>query len=528
MQAETALMGMLVIAVAVAIVVRRLRLPYTVALVVAGLALGAMRPMVPGLDALYGIRLSPDVLFAMLLPGLLYEAAFHISQRDLRRNWRTIGLLAVPGVIVSTAVTGALVWGGSAVFGLGLSLAAALLFGALISATDPISVLAMLKELGVGRRLRMAMEGESLLNDGLAVVMFGAIAGLLGIGAAHGEGHVDAAWVTRLLLWEVGIGVLIGVGLGAVQSFVTTRVDDHLVELTMTMVVAFGSYLAADAVHASGVIAVVAAGVCSGNYGGRMGMSPTTRVTVISTWEFVTFIANSVVFLLIGLEIDLVQLAGRAHLVLGAWLAVLAARAVAVWALVPLLSRTTEKVPRTWKPVLWWGGLHGALSMVLALSLPESFPHRELIVDLTFGTVLLCILVQGFTIKPLLTRLGLSHVDPTRAGIEVLRGRLLAARAAMAPRGRGPRRGQMESVVYESLRDETQAEIDRADEGLQRLGRKRADQVQQEMLDLHRELLMCERDAILRAHVSGTVGDEALRHLLGEVDDRLENLEPQE
>jgi monovalent cation:H+ antiporter, CPA1 family len=527
MQAETALMGLLVIAVAVAIVVRRFRLPYTVALVVAGLVLGAMRPMVPSLEALYGIRLSPDVLFAILLPGLLYEAAFHISLKDLRRNWRTIGLLAVPGVILSAAVTGLIVWGGAAAFGLTLPLLAALLFGALISATDPISVLAMLKELGVGRRLRMAMEGESLLNDGLAVVMFGVLAGLLGLGA-HGEGHVDAAWVTRLLLWEVGVGVLIGVGLGAVQSFVTSRVDDHLVELTMTTVVAFGSYLVADGVHASGVIAVVAAGLCSGNYGGRLGMSPTTRVAVVSMWEYVTFVANSVVFLLIGLEIDLVQLASRAHLILGAWLAVLVARAVAIWALVPLLKRSTEKVPSSWKPVLWWGGLHGALSMVLALSLPETFPHRALIVDLTFGTVLLCILVQGFSIQPLLKRLGLSHVDPTRAGVEVLRGRLLAARAALAELERRHAEGPMESAVYDSLRDETLTEIAHAEKGLYRLGRKRADQVQLEMLELHRDLLMTERDAILHAHVSGTVGDEALRHLLRGVDERLENLEPEE
>lgn len=417
MATEVAVVGLLTIAVLVAIAVRLVRVPYTVALVLTGLVLGAVRPVAPGIEALFAIHLSPDVLFAILLPGLLYEAAFHITLRDLRRNGRLILLLAVPGVLLTAAVIAGLSWGGLALLGTSLPLLAALLFGALISATDPIAVLALLDELDVSRRLRVVMEGESLVNDGVAVVAFAAVAGLIGIGIHGGNGReaVDVAWVVRLLLWEVGAGLAIGVALGAIQSFVTSRLDEHLIEIAMTTVVAFGSYLVADALHASGVLAVVAAGLTSGNYGGRLGMSPRTRVAVNSLWEYVTFVANSLVFLLIGLEIDLIRLGGRFHLVLVAWLAVLLARAVAIWGLTPLLSRSRERVGARWKPMLWWGGLHGALSMALALSLPRTFEHRELIVDLTFGTVLLCILVQGLSVKALVRRLGLSRgADPAR------------------------------------------------------------------------------------------------------------------
>lgn len=525
MAAGTALIGLLVVAVVVAIAVRRVRFPYTVALVAAGLVLGAIRPAIPGLEVLFTIRLGPEVLFALLLPGLLYEAAFHISLTDLLRNGRTIGLLAVPGVVVSAAVTGLLIWGEVRLFGLAMPLLVALLFGTLICATDPIAVLAMLKDLGVSRRLRIAMEGESLLNDGLAVVLFAAVAGLIGIGGHGHVAEVDAAWISRLLLWEVGVGILVGVGLGAVQSFVTSRVDDHLVEITMTTLVAFGSYLLADYIHASGVLAVVAAGLCSGNYGGRVGMSPTTRVAVVSLWEYVTFVANSVVFLLIGLEIDLVRLASRAHLVIGAWLVVLAARAVAVWGLSPLLRATTESLPARWKPVVWWGGLHGALSMVLALSLPREFVHRELIVDMTFGTVLLCLLVQGLSLKPLMRRLGMGGTDRSRIEVDLLRGRLLAARAALAQLKDQHEEGLVSSDLFDSLHAELEQAVSAAEEGLVQVGRNRADRLQEEILQVRRDLLMTERDTLLHSHLSGAIGDEALRDLLREVDERLEFLQ---
>ncbi len=527
MAAEISVIGLLMIAVIVAIAVRLVRVPYTVALVLTGLALGAVRPVVPGIEALFAVHLSPEVLFAILLPGLLYEAAFHISLRDLRRNWRVILLLAAPGVALASAVTAGLSWAGLAVFGVSLPLLAALLFGALISATDPISVLALLKELGVSRRLRVVMEGESLVNDGVAVVMFAAIAGLLAIGMHGGDGHesVDAAWVVRLLLWEVGAGLAIGVALGAAQSFVTSRLDEHLIEIAMTTVVAFGSYLLADGLHASGVLAVVAAGVTSGNYGGRHGMSPTTRVAVTSLWEYVTFVANSLVFLLIGLEVDLVRVGGRVHLVLVAWLAVLAARAVAIWGLTPLLGRSREKVSARWKPLLWWGGLHGALSMALALSLPRTFEHRDLILDLTFGTVLLSILVQGLTVKPLLRRLGLGRSAPGLREYELQYGRRQAATAGLRELNRQHEIGRVETRLFERLERELQGRVEAADRALCEIRRTSEERLEEDAARIRRDVLLAGRDALGNALSSGNLSAEAGEALVREVDAELDDLE---
>lgn len=525
MTAEIALIGLLVVAVGVALVAKRLKVPFTIALVVTGLTLGAIRPVMPGLDGLFAIHLTPEILFAVLLPGLLYEAAFHITIRDVARVWRAIGLLAVGGVAVAALVVGLLTWGGLSLFGAGVPFLAALLFGALICATDPISVLALLKELGVARRLRMVMEGESLVNDGIAVVMFAAIAGVLGVGH-HGAGEtVDAAWILRLLLWEIGVGILVGTTLGAIQSFITSQVDDHLVEITMTVVVAFGSYLAADSLHASGVIAVVSAGILSGNYGGRYGMSPTTRVAVVSLWEVVTFLANSVVFLLIGLETDLVRLAGRAHLIVLAWLAVVVARAVAVWGLAPLLRWSRERLEPKWKTVVWWGGLHGALSMVLALSLPHDFVHRELIVDLTFGTVLLSILVQGLTIKPLLRRLGLGSDGDERIAYDLIHGRMRATGAALRELHRQHEEHRIDNATFDALHEELDARIKQAKLELEEVHHADETRRHEAFTDLRRSLLMIERDSLLSSHSTGAISENAMKDLLREVDERIEELE---
>ncbi len=382
----------------------------------------------------------------------------------------------------------------------------------------------MLGELGVSKRLRLLLEGESLFNDGTAVVVFTAVAALAGA-TAHGTEHVDALWIARLFFWEVGVGFVIGLAIGVAHYWLTSRVDDHLIEITLTTIAAFGSYLVAHSLHASGVIAVVTAGLMAGNFGHRLGMSPSTRVSLITFWEYVTFVANSLVFLLIGLEIDLARLWDHALVIVIAFGATLLGRGVTLGIAIPLISKTREKLPKKWAPLIWWGGLHGALSMVLAMSLPADYVHRGLIIDLAFGTVLLSILGQGLTLGALVKLLKLvpSHKDRRRHG--ELIARLQIAAAARAEVREHRERHQMTATVADRLESELSDTIATHEKDLLQL-RSSSSHLEDEELHAAREhLIDIKQDALAECFASGVIDEEAMQTLVGELDARLNKLE---
>ena len=281
---ETIVIELLLVVTVVALVVRRFNIPYTVALVVVGLLLTLQSPA--------RISLTPELILALFVPPLVFEAAFHINFEDLRRNLTSILVFAIPGVILTMFIVGGLL-----TLATNLSLVSAVVFGALIAATDPVSVVAIFRTLGVPKRLSVLIEGESLFNDGTAIVLFS-----LALTVAL-TGHFNLLTsVGDFLRVSVG-GVLIGIVLGWVISLLIARVDDYLVETTLTTLLAFGSYLLAERLQFSGVLAVVAAGLINGNLG-PCGMSPTTRIVLFNFWEYVAFLANSLIFLLLGLQIN--------------------------------------------------------------------------------------------------------------------------------------------------------------------------------------------------------------------------------
>jgi CPA1 family monovalent cation:H+ antiporter len=392
----TTLIVLFSVATAVAIAVRRLRVPYTVALVVVGLALGALHVVAPP-------HLTKELLFSAFLPGLLFEAAFDIDSHDFWRNKLAISALAVPGVLVAIGLTALVTTAVLGALGLevGFTWRYGIVFGALIAATDPVAVVSVFKYVKAPGRLRTLVEGESLLNDGTSVVLLTLILSYVA-GTQSGAGAMFVEFV-RI----VGGGVLMGLGFGAAASEMTKRVDDAMIEITLTMIAAYGSFALAEQVHVSGVIATVVAGMACGNYGRRVGMSPTTRLAVESFWEYVAFALNSVVFLLIGFEVNVGALAASWPQIVIAYVAVLVSRAGVIAGITLLLRRTRERIPAAWGAALAWGGLRGALSMVLALSLAFEFPHRSLLITLTFGVVLLSLLVQGVTMPWVLEKLGL-------------------------------------------------------------------------------------------------------------------------
>lgn len=391
MRFETVFVTLFSVATAVALLARWLKVPYTIALVVAGLLLGTVHALEPP-------HLTKELLFSVFLPGLIFEAAFHLDVATFWRNKLTINALAVPGVILAIALTALLFWPAVGTLGLlpGLRLSHALCFAALISATDPIAVVALFKRLGAPPRLTLLIESESLLNDGTAVVLFTLTLGLV-------SGKESSALGALLdFVQVVGVGALVGAALGFVVSKLIKRVRDPMIEITLTTITAYGSFVLGDSLHGSGIIATVAAGMLCGSYGARRGMSPSALLAVESFWEYVAFALNSVVFLLIGFAVRIEALLHSFPVILIAYLAVTVVRAGVVFLITLLLRRTAERMQWSWSTVLTWGGLRGSLSMVLALSLEEAFPLRSEIITITFGVVILSILVQGLTMSPLL------------------------------------------------------------------------------------------------------------------------------
>ncbi len=513
---ELVFVALFLVATTVALIARAVRVPYAVALVVAGLALGATHALSPP-------HLTQALLYAVFLPGLVFEAAFHLDFKKFWANKLAINALAVPGLLGAIAI---MAFGLAPVVNrLGLGLGApftvvhAALFAALIAATDPIAVVGLFKSLGAPRRLAVLVEGESLLNDGTAVAVFSLV-----LAVANG-GNLSVAEGVITFVRTVGGGLLVGALAGYATSKATQRIEDPMVEITLTTIAAYGSFALAERLHLSGVIATVVAGMICGNYGARTGMSPSTRLAVESFWEYVAFALNSVVFLLLGFEVHLGALLQAWKPVLVAFVAVTAARAAVVALVGVALRGTRERIPASWVAVLTWGGLRGGLSMVLVLALPRSLPHRELLVTMTFGVVVLSILGQGLSMGPLLRRLGLVAAGTDRVRYEVVRGEQRATKAALAALDQASVRGGMSESVRDELRGEYNQRLAASDEHLRAMHLAHEALRHEERHALARQLLLVEKDAAQRAHREGAIGAEAAEELLREIDARLVALE---
>lgn len=393
------MIALLGVAMIVAILARRLRLPYTVGLVVAGLGLAAAR-----LET--GANLTHDLIFDLILPPLLFEAALNLDWRELRADLAPILALSTIGVAISAAIVAA-----GMVRLIGWPIPSAVIFGILIAATDPIAVIAMFKDTGVKGRLRLLVESESLFNDGVAAVLF-ALA-LIWAQAGSNNG-LAASELSRAIATVAGGGIVLGLASGALAILVAGRTSDHLVETALTAVAAYGSFLLAEHFHLSGVLACVSAGLVMGNLGllredDQSSLSARARTFVVEFWEFAAFIANSLVFLLIGLRAGAIPFAGIGLTTLViANLLVLLGRALTVYPLCLGFAGSRWRIPMARQHVLWWGGLRGALALALALSLPESLPYRDEIVIAAFGVVTFSVIVQGVTMPILLRWLGVA------------------------------------------------------------------------------------------------------------------------
>lgn len=430
---EVNILFLLLTASLAAVTLKRLRFPYTVGLVLLGLLLGALGDWVPALEVFTTLNLSHDLILFVFVPPLIFESALNLDGRLLLRNLPPVLTLAAPGLLISTLIVGGLV-----TWGTPLTLGPALLFGSLISATDPVAVIALFKELGAPKQLAVLIEGESLFNDATAIVTFNIILALVLSGAPlSGQTLIDGGINFAVsFVGGLGVGALLGY---LAQLPMRWAKGNPLVLSTITLVFAYGAFIVAEEIFAvSGVIAVVSAGLVIGWFIDIF-IDPEVKKFCQEFWEYVAFLANSLVFLLVGITaagFDVFsQLTQTQTLLVSfgvALLAILVARAVVVFGLTPLVNALRPKHQVGWRfqVVSYWGGLRGAVCLALALSFDPNFPDRDLIVLLTLGIALFTLLIPGTTIAGLMSRLGLDRppaVDQIKRGF----AKVIANQAAL-------------------------------------------------------------------------------------------------
>ncbi len=502
------LLVLLLVASATSVLVKWIKMPYAVALVLAGMIIGISHGMKQ-------VIMTPEMVLLIFLPALLFEASWNLEIKALKRDWRAISVLATIGVVLCMVTVAAVLH-----YVGGFSLPLALLFGAMVSATDPVSVIALFRQMGIDKRLTLILEGESLFNDGTAVVLFKLVLAVIIAG-----GHWSIASVMTSFVLVVLGGALLGIAIGVAASYITKAFDDHLLETTLTMITAYGSFILAEHLGVSPVIAVVAAGVVLGNFGGKHSMSASTRLAVNSFWEYAAFLVNSILFLLIGLQIDIPLMLKDAELIGFGILAVMVSRFIVIYGLCTFLSSKTRPIPTVWRHLLFWGGLRGALVMALALSLPLDFASRQQIINLTFGVVLFTLLIPGLTMNPLVKLLGMKTKQTDLTEFQENKSLLLAHKSEMSEIERLFKEERITASAYEAIKLDISKRIQQINEEFIKteLEHHMMEKYSTQQAQIH--LLEFRKDFLAQLKNQGHLTDDAYNNLVVPIEQELNLLQ---
>jgi CPA1 family monovalent cation:H+ antiporter len=505
--------------------------PYTVALLLAGLAMSAVVSVynIPIVEHVFGqVSLSHDIILFVLLPPLLFEGAATTDLGRFRRNIVPILTLAVPGLITAVILLGAV---GTWAFGFDLLIA--LLFASMILPTDPVSVLALFEEVGAPERLSVLVEGESLVNDGVGVVIFSTLLALVTSGTEPSSllNPAEAGAVGGEIAFVSLGGAVVGLAAGYAVYSIMVNLDEPMTEIVLTLVLAYGAFVAAEHyLGVSGVIATVVAGLFIGNQGAEYAMSPRTKVTVFNTWETLAFVVNTFIFIAIGVRTPIPNLLSNWGLILAAILLVVAVRAVIVYPVTALLNlRSSGNLPRSYQHVMVWGALHGSIPIALVLGLPAAeqvpgpYPREEL-TAMVFGVAAFSLIVQALTMDELLDRLGVATRTDAEELYELLLGRARAVGAALDAAERLDAQNDIPSDVYEDFEAEYGRERDDLREAISALLGDHAELRYEQLLMSERRVLQQEKSAVIDAIREGVVASDVGERLLEEVDLKLERV----
>ncbi|HKI73368.1 MAG TPA: sodium:proton antiporter, partial [Pseudomonadales bacterium] len=510
---------MLVAAVTTMASKRLSKLPLTIALVFVGIAISALSDRVPALGLISSsVHLTPQLVLYVFIPTLIFESAFNMNAREVSRNIWPIMMLAGPGLILST-----LIIGGMMAWMTHFDLMVAMLLGAILSATDPVAVIAIFKQLGVPERLTVLVEGESLFNDATSLVVATILLGILVKGdfsaAVVGDG------VVQFFVVFFG-GVLVGWLLAIIAGQTLGRIEeDPLVEITLTTILAYFSFIVADHVfHVSGIMAVVASGLTIGSWG-RSKISPSTEAFMKHFWEYLAYLANAFIFLMVGMEMNLVTLWHSIGLIAAVALAMLVSRAAVVFLLVPLVGKLPGSEPTSlpWQGVMYWGGLRGAIAIAIVLSLPH-FAYKDTLIAVVLGAVLFTLIVEGLSIEPMVKWLGLDALSLPDQLVK-LEGDRHARQEGLARLDTVVSGGMFSTRVAENIRARSLREIAELDAELKKLHTSMDASEARELLAMR--CLVREKARYRELFARGLINEWAYRELDNTVNVQLDGVRHQ-
>jgi CPA1 family monovalent cation:H+ antiporter len=518
----TVLIVLLLVATGVALVSRRLRIPYIAGLVLAGLAITELLP------DLHRIRLDSSLIFNLFLPILLFEAALNTDISRLRSTIKPIALLAGPGILLCAGITSVLLR-----LELGLDWIPASLVGVILSITDTALVIAVFKEVSAPHRLVTLVEGESLVNDDVALVLFSLIL------TVYKTGSLSPLYVVQEFLFVIIGGALVGAALGYLSIRLLGQSDDPLSSILLTVAIALGAFQVGQFLHVSGVVAVVVAGLIVGNFEHSEMTSASTQVTLFSFWEYAGFGVNTFIFLLIGLEINLSTLWYTLPAVFLAFIAYQVGRAITVYPLLALVRFFDRPIPMRWRHVLFVGNIKGSLSTALALSLPLGLPGREKLIAIVLGIVLVSLVGQGLSLPWVVRRLKVAHRSESYHQIEELQAQLMTAKAAQDELDSLLKSGVLPKAVYEEMRAAYQVRVAASERTLRDIYNQRPERSPESKgeslsdalgdrtkLDaIRRQLLLAEKGALTDALRRRILSEEVVQERLKTLNEKLLKLE---